>query len=55
MLGWTNERKIDTLIDRAKALTARIKVANDQLTGHIKTRDAAIHRGKVLAALDQTR
>jgi uncharacterized protein YPO0396 len=54
VLGWTNERKIDTLIDRAQTLATRIKAADDQLTGHIKTRDAAIDRGNVLAALNQT-
>ena len=54
VLGWTNERKIATLIDRAQTLATRIKAANDQLTGHIKTRDAAIERGNVLAALNQT-
>ena len=51
VLGWTNERKIDALIDRAKALTIRIQAADNQLTGHIRARDAAIDRGKVLAAL----
>jgi uncharacterized protein YPO0396 len=54
VLGWTNERKIDALIDRAKTLAVRIQVADNQLTGHIKARDAAIDRGKVLAALEQT-
>jgi uncharacterized protein YPO0396 len=54
VLGWTNERKIDLLLRRAAALTARLADVDAELTRHTKARDAAFDRGKVLAALEQT-
>ena len=54
VLGWSNQRKLDTLLAQAKALAARITVAAAEQQRHVKLRDAAIDRGQVLAGLDQT-
>ena len=55
VLGWSNQRKLDALLDRAGMLAGRLsKVAAEQKR-HETARDAAIKRGEVLAGLDQTR
>ena len=55
VLGWSNQRKLDALLDRAGILAGRLsKVAAEQKR-HETARDAAIKRGEVLAGLDQTR
>ncbi len=54
VLGWTNERKIDALLNRAAWLSARIADADDSLKRHTRDRDAAIERGNVLTGLEQT-
>jgi uncharacterized protein YPO0396 len=54
VLGWSNERKIDALIGRAAALGEQIRKAGAELARYTDARDAAIDRGKVLAALEQT-
>ena len=55
VLGWSNQRKLDALLDRAGMLAGRLsKVAAEQKR-HETARDAAIRRGEVLAGLDQTR
>jgi uncharacterized protein YPO0396 len=55
VLGWSNERKIDALLGRATALATRSAAIGAEQARHVKARDAAIERGQVLAALDQTR
>ena len=55
VLGWSNQRKLDALLDRAGMLAGRLsKVAAEQKR-HETARDATIKRGEVLAGLDQTR
>ena len=55
VLGWTNERKIEALLDRAGTLaTARLSEVAAEQQRHEKARDAAVERGQVLAGLDQT-
>ena len=55
VLGWSNQRKLDALLDRAGMLAGRLsKVAAEQKR-HETARDTAIKRGEVLAGLDQTR
>ena len=54
VLGWSNQRKLDALLDQARALAGRLsKVAAEQ-ERHETARDAAIKRGEVLAGLDET-
>ena len=55
VLGWSNERKLAALLRRATALQEGISVVCAEQADHEKARDAAIHRGQVLAALDETR
>ena len=55
VLGWSNERKIDALLSRAAALTARIATIESERATHEKAVNAAIARGQVLVGLDQTR
>ena len=55
VLGWSNQRKLDALLDQATVLTARLGEVAAQQQRHEKARDAAIERGQVLAGLDQTR
>jgi uncharacterized protein YPO0396 len=55
VLGWSNQRKLDALLDRAAALAGRLNEVVAQQRQHEKARDAAIERGQVLAGLDQTR
>ena len=54
VLGWSNQRKLDALLDQARDLTVRLsEVAAEQERYH-KAHAAAIKRGEVLAGLDQT-
>lgn len=55
VLGWSNERKLAALLQRATSLTARLSAVTAEQEKHEKARDAAIDRGQVLAGLDQTR
>ncbi|HTS96607.1 MAG TPA: ATP-binding protein [Streptosporangiaceae bacterium] len=55
VLGWSNQRKLDALLDQAAAVNARIGEVAADTQRHEKARDAAIERGQVLAGLDQTR
>ena len=55
VLGWSSERKADALLNRAKALAARLSAIGAEEDRHKKARDASIERGQVLAGLDQPR
>ncbi len=55
VLGWSNRRKLDALLDEARALAGRLSEATAAQDRHERARDAAIERGQVLAGLDQTR
>jgi uncharacterized protein YPO0396 len=55
VLGWSNQRKLDALLDQAGTLAARLREVAAEQERHQKARDAAIERGQVLAGLDQTR
>ena len=55
VLGWSNQRKLDALLDRAGVLAGRLSEVAAEQERHEKARDAAIERGQVLAGLDQTR
>ena len=54
VLGWSNQRKLDALLNQAKVLTARLGEAAAEQRRHEGERDSAIERGQVLAGLDQT-
>ncbi len=54
VLGWSNERKIDTLIRQATSLAKRLATIAGEMDRHAGARDAAIERGKDLAGLEQT-
>ncbi|HLK02720.1 MAG TPA: ATP-binding protein [Streptosporangiaceae bacterium] len=54
VLGWSNERKIDALLGRAKVLAAQIGSLGEEQAAAMKGREAAIERGQVLHGLDQT-
>jgi uncharacterized protein YPO0396 len=54
VLGWSNQRKIDALVNRATALAGDIAKASGEIELHTETRDAAIKRGNVLSSLSQT-
>jgi uncharacterized protein YPO0396 len=54
VLGWTNERKIDTLLSQAAKLTVRIGEVEDEISVYGKGLEAAIARGQILASLEQT-
>jgi uncharacterized protein YPO0396 len=54
VLGWSNQRKLDALLDQAGTLAARLSEVAAEQERHEKARDAAIERGQVLAGLDQT-
>ncbi len=54
VLGWSNQRKLDALLDRATALAGQLSEVAAEQHRHEKARDAAIERGQVLAGLDQT-
>ena len=55
VLGWSNQRKLDALMNQARVLAARISGVAAEQGRYEKARDAAIERGQVLAGLDQTR
>jgi uncharacterized protein YPO0396 len=55
VLGWSNQRKLDALLDQAATLADRLSEVAAEQRRHEKARDAAIERGQVLAGLDQTR
>ena len=55
MLGWSNERKIDALLDRADGLAGQLAEASRIQAGHEAAVKAAYTRGQVLAGLAQTR
>jgi uncharacterized protein YPO0396 len=55
VLGWSNQRKLDALLNQARVLTARISEVADEQERHETARDAAIEQGQMLAGLDQTR
>ena len=54
VLGWSNQRKLDALLDRAGTLAGRLSEVAAEQQRHEKARDAAVERGQVLAGLDQT-
>ena len=54
VLGWSNQRKLDALLDRAGTLAGRLSQVAAEQQRHEKARDAAVERGQVLAGLDQT-
>ncbi len=54
VLGWTNQRKIDALVDRATALAGDIAKAAGEITLHTTAMNDAVERGKVLSGLAQT-
>ena len=55
VLGWSNQRKLDALLDQAATLADRLSEVAAEQQRHEKAQDAAIERGQVLAGLDQTR
>jgi len=54
VLGWSNQRKLDALLDQAGTLAVRLSEVAAEQERHEKARDAAIERGQVLAGLEQT-
>ena len=54
MLGWSNQRKLNVLLDQARDLTVRLSEVAAEQERYQKAHAAAIKRGEVLAALDQT-
>ena len=54
VLGWSNERKIDTMIGRATALAALITAADKERVDYDAALQAAIEHGQILAGLDAT-
>jgi uncharacterized protein YPO0396 len=55
VLGWSNERKINALLDRAAELAGQLAEAERIRAGHDAVAKAAVVRGQLLAGLDQTR
>ena len=55
VLGWSNQRKLDALLDQAATLAGRLSEVAAEQQRHEKAQDAVIERGQVLAGLDQTR
>ena len=55
VLGWSNEAKIEALIQRGTELAAEIQKVTAQEKAHRNAIDAAVELGQVLAGLDQTR
>ena len=55
VLGWSNERKIDALIDRARGISAQLDAVRGAQAGQKKGQDAAQERKIVLVRLDETR
>ena len=54
VLGWSNQRKLDALLEAARTLTGRISEVAAEHKRHEQALEAAIERGQVLAGLDQT-
>jgi uncharacterized protein YPO0396 len=54
VLGWSNQRKLDALLEAARTLTGRISEVAAEHKRHEQALGAAIERGQVLAGLDQT-
>ena len=54
VLGWSNQRKLDALLDRAGMLAGHLSEVAAVQQRHEKARDAAVEQGQVLAGLDQT-
>ena len=54
VLGWSNQRKLDALLDKARALSVRLSEVGAEKERCQKAHAAAIKRGEVLAGLDQT-
>ena len=54
VLGWSNQRKLDALLDQAGALAGRLSEVAAEQRRHEQARDAAIKRGELLAGLDET-
>ena len=52
VLGWSNERKIDVLLDRAAELAGQLAEAERIRAGHDAVAKAAVARGQLLAGLD---
>jgi uncharacterized protein YPO0396 len=55
VLGWSNERKLDVLLEQARTLTTRISEVGAEQQRHQQARDAAVRQGEVLAGLDEMR
>jgi uncharacterized protein YPO0396 len=55
VLGWSNERKINALLDRAEGLAGQLAEASRIQAGLDAVMKAAVARGQVLAGLAQTR
>jgi uncharacterized protein YPO0396 len=54
VLGWSNQRKLDALLDQATALAGRLAEAATERRRLGEAYDGAVNRGQVLAGLDQT-
>jgi uncharacterized protein YPO0396 len=54
VLGWSNQRKLDALLDRATALAGQLSEIAAEQKRHETARAAAVERGQVLAGLDET-
>jgi uncharacterized protein YPO0396 len=54
VLGWSNQRKLDALLDQARVLAARLTEVGAEQKRCQTAHSAAIKRGEVLAGLDQT-
>jgi uncharacterized protein YPO0396 len=54
VLGWSNQRKLDALLDQARALSARLGEVGAEKKRCQQAHAAAIKQGEVLAGLDQT-
>ena len=55
VLGWSNERKIDALIDRAQGISEQLDAVRGTQAEQKKGQDAAQERRDVLMRLDETR
>jgi uncharacterized protein YPO0396 len=54
VLGWSNERKIDALLNRATTLAERLAAVDAQRVRHEAAMKAAVIHGQVLAGLAET-
>jgi uncharacterized protein YPO0396 len=54
VLGWSNQRKLDALLEQARVLAARLGEVGAEQKRCQAAHAAAIKRGEVLAGLDQT-